>query len=61
MYTKSFDNSELYLGLQYQHNFAHNDYVVYEETSSMNKDNVYAYSQYVTMLGKEQVLSLEPE
>lgn len=58
MYTKSFDNSELYLGLQYQHNFAHNDYVVYEETSSMNKDNVYAYSQYVTMLGKRASLVL---
>ena len=58
MYTKAFDISELQLGIQYQHNFAYNDYVVYDETTSMSKDNIYAYVQYVTMLGKKASLVL---
>ena len=58
MYTKAFDKSALYIGLQYQHNFAYNDYVVYDETTSVNKDNVYVYAQYVTMLGKRASLIL---
>ena len=58
MYTKAFDISELQFGLQYQHNFAYNDYVVYDETTSMSKDNIYAYAQYVTMLGEKASLVL---
>ena len=58
MYTKAFDISELHFGIQYQHNFSYNDYVVYDETTSMSKDNIYAYAQYVTMLGEKASLVL---
>ena len=43
VYSKQFNRSEARIGLQYQHNFASNDYVIYETQTEMTKDNTYLY------------------
>lgn len=43
VYSKQFNRTEARIGLQYQHNFASNDYVIYETQTEMTKDNTYLY------------------
>lgn len=43
VYSKQFNRSEARIGLQYQHNFASNDYVIYETQTERTKDNTYLY------------------
>lgn len=45
VYSKQFNKINTRFGLQYQHNFAHNDYVVYNTVSEMSKDNLYLYGE----------------
>ena len=45
VYSKQFNKAEARFGLQYQHNFASNDYVIYETKTEMAKDNTYLYGQ----------------
>ena len=51
VYSKQFGKAELRTGLQYQHNLAENDYVLYDTTSSMTKDNAYLYAEMSGALG----------
>ena len=44
VYSKQFKKAEARIGLQYQHNFASNDYVIYETQTEMTKDNTYLYA-----------------
>jgi hypothetical protein len=45
VYSKSFGKTTLRTGLQYQHNFAENEYTLYNTTSAMTKDNAYLYAE----------------
>ena len=45
VYSKQFGTTTLRTGLQYQHNFAENDYTLYNTTSAMTKDNAYLYAE----------------
>jgi hypothetical protein len=45
VYSKQFGKTELRTGLQYQHNFAENEYTLYGTTTSMTKDNAYLYAE----------------
>ena len=42
---------ELRTGLQYQHNFAENEYTLYGVKTAMTKDNAYLYAEVQGMLG----------
>ena len=44
-YSKRLGSAELRTGLQYQHNFAENDYVLQSTVTSMTKDNAYLYGE----------------
>lgn len=50
-YSKLFGTAELRTGLQYQHNFAENNYEPHGTTSSMTKDNAYLYAEVSGSLG----------
>ena len=52
-YSKRFGNTELRTGLQYQHNFAENDYTLYGVTSSQVRDNAYLYAELAGSLGSK--------
>ncbi len=45
VYSKQLNKAEARFGLQYQHNFASNDYVIYGTKTEMAKDNTYLYGQ----------------
>ena len=53
VYSKQFDKTTLRTGLQYQHNFAENEYTLYNTTSVMTKDNAYLYAEIQGSLGSE--------
>lgn len=57
-YSKRFGKAELRTGLQYQHNFAENNYELYNTTSSMTKDNAYLYAELSGSLGPKVGYSL---
>lgn len=44
---------ELRTGLQYQHNFAENEYTFYGVKTAMTKDNAYLYAEVQGMLGQK--------
>lgn len=50
-YSKRLGSAELRTGLQYQHNFAENDYVLQSTVTSMTKDNAYLYGELTVSLG----------
>lgn len=51
VYSKQFAKVELRTGLQYQHNFAENDYTLYGIKTTMTKDNAYLYAEVQGMIG----------
>ena len=51
VYSKQFGTTTLRTGLQYQHNFAENDYTLYNTTSAMTKDNAYLYAELQGAIG----------
>ena len=51
VYSKQFGTTTLRTGLQYQHNFAENDYTLYNTTSTMTKDNAYLYAELQGAIG----------
>ena len=51
VYSKQFGTTTLRTGLQYQHNFAENDYTLYNTTSAMTKDNAYLYAEMQGAIG----------
>ena len=53
VYSKQFAKVELRTGLQYQHNFAENEYTLYGTTSSMTKDNAYLYAEVQGAIGSK--------
>ena len=53
VYSKQFGTTTLRTGLQYQHNFAENDYTFYNTISAMTKDNTYLYVELQGMLGSK--------
>ena len=53
VYSKQFDKVELRTGLQYQHNFAENEYTLYGVKTAMAKDNAYLYAEMQGMLGQK--------
>jgi hypothetical protein len=53
VYSKQFAKTELRTGLQYQHNFAENEYTLYGTTTSMTKDNAYLYAEVQGMIGQK--------
>ena len=53
VYSKQFAKVELRTGLQYQHNFAENEYTLYGTTTSMTKDNAYLYAEVQGMIGQK--------
>lgn len=53
VYSKQFGKTELRTGLQYQHNFAENEYTLYGTTTSMTKDNAYLYAEVQGMIGQK--------
>lgn len=50
-YSKRLGTAELRTGLQYQHNFAENDYVFQSTVTSMTKDNAYLYAELTGSFG----------
>ncbi len=52
-YSVPLGSAELRTGLQYQHNFAANNYELYNTTSSMTKDNAYLYAEVSGALGQQ--------
>lgn len=52
-YSKQFAKVELRTGLQYQHNFAENEYTLYGVKTTMTKDNAYLYAEVQGMLGQK--------
>ena len=52
-YSKQFGKTELRTGLQYQHNFAENQYTLYGTTTSMTKDNAYLYAELQGGIGSK--------
>ena len=58
VYSKQFNKAEARIGLQYQHNFASNDYVIYETQTEMTKDNTYLYTSIDGNLGDNMMYSL---
>ena len=58
VYSKQFGTTTLRTGLQYQHNFAENDYTLYNTTSAMTKDNTYLYAKVQGTLGSKMSYSL---
>lgn len=52
-YSKQFTKISTRFGLQYQHNFANNDYVEYNTVSKMSKDNLYLYGEVQGNLGEK--------
>ena len=53
VYSKQFAKVELRTGLQYQHNFAENEYTLYGTTTSMTKDNAYLYAEVQGAIGSK--------
>lgn len=53
VYSKQFAKVELRTGLQYQHNFAENEYTLYNTTSAMTKDNAYLYAEVQGIIGQK--------
>lgn len=53
VYCVQFGSVELRSGLQYQHNFAENDYAVQNITTSMAKDNAYLYVEVLGSIGSK--------
>ena len=51
VYSKQFGTTTLRTGLQNQHNFAENDYTLYNTTSAMTKDNAYLYAELQGVIG----------
>jgi len=58
VYSKQFTKISTRFGLQYQHNFANNNYVVYNTISKMSKDNIYLYGEMQGNLGEKVYYSL---
>ena len=58
VYGKQFKKAEARIGLQYQHNFANNDYVIYETQTEMTKDNTYLYTSIDGNLSDNVMYSL---
>ena len=58
VYGKQLKKAEVRVGLQYQHNFASNDYVVYETQTEMTKDNTYLYTSIDGNLSDNVMYSL---
>lgn len=52
-YSKQFTKISTRFGLQYQHNFALNNYVVYNTISKMSKDNLYLYGEIQGLLSEK--------
>ena len=57
-YSKDFGKAELRTGLQYQHNFAENEYTLYNTTSTMTKDNAYLYAELQGPIGNKVYYSV---
>lgn len=57
-YSVQLGTAELRTGLQYQHNFAANDYTLNGTTTSMTKDNAYLYAELAGSLGSKVGYSL---
>ena len=53
VYSKQFAKVELRTGIQYQHNFAENEYTLYNTTSAMTKDNAYLYAEVQGIIGQK--------
>lgn len=53
VYSKQFAKVELRTGLQYQHNFAENEYTFYGVKTTMTKDNAYLYAEVQGTLGQK--------
>lgn len=53
VYSRQFEKTTLRTGLQYQHNFAKNEYTLYNTTSVMTKDNAYLYAEIQGSLGSK--------
>ena len=53
VYSKQFAKVELRTGLQYQHNFAENEYTLYGTTTSMTKDNAFLYAELQGAIGSK--------
>lgn len=58
VYSKQFEKVELRTGLQYQHNFAENEYKLYDTTTSMYKDNAYLYAEILGAIGSKASYSI---
>ena len=58
VYSKQFAKMELRTGLQYQHNFAENEYTLYNTTSAMTKDNTYLYAELQGSIGSNMGYSV---
>ena len=57
-YSVQLGTAELRTGLQYQHNFAANDYTLNGTTTSMTKDDAYLYAELAGNLGSKVGYSL---
>ena len=53
VYSVQIGSAELRTGLQYQHNFAENEYTLYGVKTTMTKDNAYLYAEVQGMLGQK--------
>ena len=53
VYSKQFAKVEFRTGLQYQHNFAENEYALYGVKTTMDKDNAYLYAEVQGMIGQK--------
>lgn len=58
VYSHKFGRAELRTGVQYQHNFSDNDYVLYSTHSTMTKDNLYLYAELLGPLGSRVTYSV---
>ena len=58
VYSKQFGTTTLRTGLQYQHNFAKNEYTLYNTYSAMTKDNAYLYAEVQGAIGSNIGYSL---
>lgn len=52
VYSKQFKKTKTRFGLQYQHNFAQNNYILYNTISEMTKDNAYLFGEMQGTFGK---------
>lgn len=58
VYSKEFEKVDFRIGIQYQHNFAENEYILSNATTSMTKDNAYLYTEIQGAIGNNVGYSL---